>query len=219
MAVAKKNFKPTQEFVPIQEVRDGIVILKDGSMRAILMTSSVNFALKSEDEQLAILIQFQNFLNSLDFSLQIFIQSRDLDIRPYVAKLEVLYKAQTTDLMRIQTREYIEFVKTFVEGSSIMTKRFFLVVPYTQAMIKTGKGGVSFGKGKAGTQEKSVRFEENRSQIEQRISVIEQGMARTGIRIVNLGTEEIIELFYKMFNPGDQSKPIALNDQVSTKKK
>jgi hypothetical protein len=219
MAVAKKNFKPTQDFVPIQEVRDGIVILKDGSMRAILMTSSVNFALKSEDEQLAILIQFQNFLNSLDFSLQIFIQSRDLDIRPYVAKLEVLYKAQTTDLMRIQTREYIEFVKTFVEGSSIMTKRFFLVVPYTQAILKTGKGGMSFGKGKAGTQEKSARFEENRSQIEQRISVIEQGMARTGIRIVNLGTEEIIELFYKMFNPGDQSKPIALNDQVSTQKK
>ena len=218
MAKAKQNFKPTQEFVPIQEVRDGIVILKDGSMRAILMTSSVNFALKSEDEQLAILAQFQNFLNSLDFSLQIFIQSRDLDIRPYIAKLEVLYKAQATDLMRIQTREYIEFVRTFVDSSSIMTKRFFLVVPYSQAILNTSKGGMSFGRNKGTTQEKSARFEENRSQIEQRISVIEQGMARTGIRVVNLGTEEIIELFYKMFNPGDQSKPIALTDNVSTQK-
>ena len=218
MAAAKQNFKPTQNFVPIQEVRDGIVILKDGSMRAILMTSSVNFALKSEDEQLALLVQFQNFLNSLDFSIQIFIQSRDLDIRPYIAKLEVLYKAQTTDLMRIQTREYIEFVKTFVAGASIMTKRFFIVVPYSQAILSSGKGGMSFGKNKGNTAENSARFEENRSQIEQRVAVIEQGMARTGIRIVNLGTEEIIELFYKMFNPGDLSKPIALEEQAGLKK-
>ncbi len=209
----KQNFTPTQEFVPIQEVRDGIVILKDGSMRAILMTSSVNFALKSEEEQVAILAQFQNFLNSLDFSIQIFIQSRDLDIRPYIAKLEELYKQQTTDLMRVQTREYIDFVKTFVEGASIMTKRFFIVVPYTQAMLSAGKGGVTFGRGKQNAAEKSARFEESRSQIEQRVAVIEQGMARTGIRVVNLGTEEIIELFYKMFNPGDLSKPISLNEQ------
>jgi len=214
MAAPKQNFKPTQDFVPIQEVRDGIVILKDGSMRAILMTSSVNFALKSEEEQMAILVQFQNFLNSLDFSIQIFIQSRDLDIRPYVAKLEELYKTQTTDLMRIQTREYIEFVKTFVDASNIMTKRFFIVVPYTQTILSTSKKGVSFGKGRQNTPEQSARFEENRSQMEQRIAVVEQGLARTGIRIVNLGTEEIIELFYKMFNPGDMSKPITLNDNA-----
>lgn len=216
MTPPKQNFKPTQDFVPIQEIRDGIVILKDGSMRAILMTSSVNFALKSEEEQMAILVQFQNFLNSLDFSIQIFIQSRDLDIRPYVAKLEELYKAQTTDLMRIQTREYIDFVRSFVDGANIMTKRFFIVVPYAQAILSTGKGKrkVSFGKDKQNTPEQSARFEENRSQMEQRITVVEQGMARTGIRIVNLGTEEIIELFYKMFNPGDMSKPITLTDNA-----
>ena len=219
MAGQKQNFKPTQNFVPIQEVRDGIVILKDGSMRAILMTSSVNFALKSEEEQMAILAQFQNFLNSLDFPIQIYVQSRDLDIRPYVAKLEELYKTQTSDLMRIQTREYIGFIKTFVDASSIMTKRFFMVVPYEQAILSTGKGKVSFGKKKGNTPERSARFEENRSQIEQRVAVIEQGMARTGIRIVSLGTEEIIELFYKMFNPGDTSKPITLNDEVLAPKK
>ena len=85
----------TQSFVPIQEVRDGIVVLKDGSMRAILMTSSVNFALKSEDEQKSIIYQFQNFLNSLNFDMQIFVQSRNLDIRPYVSLLEDRLKVQT----------------------------------------------------------------------------------------------------------------------------
>lgn len=207
-----KDFKPTQEFVPIKEVRDGIVVLKDGSMRAILMTSSVNFALKSEEEQIAILAQFQNFLNSLDFSIQIFLQSRDLDIRPYVAKLEDLYKQQTTDLMRIQTREYIEFIKSFVAGANIMTKRFFVVVPYAQSFAAQGKTAFLSRGGKPTVQEATVNFEENRSQIEQRVSVVEQGLARTGVRVVSLGTEEIIELFYRLFNPGDLSKPISLTE-------
>lgn len=214
MALQKQNFKPTQDFVPIKEVRDGIVVLKDGSMRAILMTSSINFALKGEDEQIAILGQFQSFLNSLEFTIQIYIQSRDLDIRPYVAKLEELYKTQTTDLMRIQTREYIEFIKTFVEGTAIMSKRFFIVVPYTPSIVSSKKGGLlGFGGAKKTRVDAITQFEENRSQIEQRVSVVEQGLGATGVRIVNLGTEEIIELFYKIFNPGDLSKPISLNKE------
>src|SRR6185369_9382610 len=112
-------------------VRDGIVVLKDGSLRAVLLASSINFALKSEDEQTAFIVQFQNFLNSLDFSCQIFIQSRQLDIRPYIATLEVAYKKQLDDLMRVQIREYIEFVKSFTEAANIMTKNFFVVVPYS----------------------------------------------------------------------------------------
>lgn len=212
MATAKQNFKPSQDFVPIKEVRDGIVVLKDGSMRAILMTSTINFALKSGEEQMAILSQFQNFLNSLEFSIQIFVQSRDLDIRPYVAKLETLYKQQTTDLMRVQTREYIEFIKNFVAESNIMTKRFFIVIPYAQTIASQGKGALPFGRSKETTEERSARFEENRSQIEQRIAVVEQGLARTGVRVVDLGTEELIELFYRLFNPGDLSKPIALTE-------
>ena len=109
MAVAAKT---TQEFVPIKEIRQGVVILKDGSLRAIVMCSSLNFALKSADEQQSIMFQFQNFLNSLDFSIQIFIQSRKLDIRPYIALLEGREKEQSNDLMKIQTREYIEYIKT-----------------------------------------------------------------------------------------------------------
>src|SRR5258708_589158 len=92
--------KATQDFVPIKEVRDGVVILKDNSLRSILMTSSMNFALKSEDEQKAIILQFQNFLNTLEFSVQFFIQSRKLDIRPYLTMLEKQEKEQTSDLMK-----------------------------------------------------------------------------------------------------------------------
>jgi len=122
-----KQSKAAQDFVPIKEVRDGVVILKDGSMRAVLMVSSLNFALKSQDEQESILFQFQNFLNSLDFSVQFFVQSRELDIRPYLNLLEERYRAQTEDLMRIQVREYIGFVKNFIENSDIMSKSFFIV--------------------------------------------------------------------------------------------
>src|ERR1019366_9401539 len=98
----------TQDFIPIQEIRDGIVILRSGAMRSIVLATSLNFALKSADEQTAILSQFQSFLNSLDFSIQIFAQSKKLDIRPYLALLEDRYKEQATDLMKIQVREYVE---------------------------------------------------------------------------------------------------------------
>ena len=116
----------TQDFIPIQEIRDGVIILKNGGMRAIILASSLNFALKSQDEQSSILMQFQNFVNSLDFSIQIFVQSKKLDIRPYIALLEDRYKEQTTELMKIQVREYIEFIKTFVESTNIMSKSFFV---------------------------------------------------------------------------------------------
>lgn len=202
----------TQEFVPIKEIRQGIVILKDDSLRAVVMTSSLNFALKSADEQQSIIMQFQNFVNSLDFSVQIFIQSRKLDIRPYIALLEGRLKEQVGDLLKIQTREYIEFIKNFTENSNIMTKTFFVVVPYTPAVIKTGVPNV-FSK-KTPTQnaeQRLVDFEEHRSQLEQRVGVVTQGLVRCGIRTVELGTEEIVELFYKIFNPGDTEKPIPLS--------
>ena len=97
-----------QDYIPIREIRDGVVILKTGEIRSILLVSSINFELKSHDEQLAILSGYQNFLNSLDFSIQLFIQSRKLDVRPYISVLEAREKEQLNDLIKIQTREYIE---------------------------------------------------------------------------------------------------------------
>jgi hypothetical protein len=212
--------KTTQEFVPIKEVRDGIIIMKDGSFRAILLSSSINFALKSVDEQEAIIYQFQSFLNSLDFSVQISIQSRELDIRPYLNTLEKRYGEELNDLLKIQIREYIQFVKNFTENQSIMSKSFFVIIPFTPITLfgaKKGKGTMSGflpnankkdrGKAKA---EKTDNFEENRMQLEQRVSVVQQGLMRCGVKSASLGTEETIELFYKLFNPGDTEKAIKL---------
>jgi len=203
--------KATQEFVPIKEIRDGLVILKDGSMRAVVMASSINFALKSADEQQGVIMQFQNFLNGLDFSIQISIQSRELDIRPYISMLEGRYKNEVGDLMKIQIREYIQFVKNFVDQTSIMTKTFFVVIPFSPTTISTSSNPLNQIMGKqqsSGNTAKNTHFEENRTQLEQRIGTVSQGLSRCGIRTVQLGTEEIVELFYKIFNPGDMEKPI-----------
>jgi hypothetical protein len=206
----------TQEFVPIKEVRDGIAILKDGGMRSILLCSSVNFALKSEDERNAILLQFQDFLNSLDFSVEIVIQSRKLDIRPYIALLEAQEKNQINNLMKIQVREYIEFIKNFTESTNIMTKNFFIVVPYSPGILNTSPAGgigvrLGLGPKKDNVAATEASFDENRSQLEERMSVVEQGLVRAGIRVARLGTEEVIELFYKAFNPGETEKPLKSN--------
>ena|SRR5579872_2504957 len=200
---------PTQTFVPIKEVRDGIIIEQNGGMRAILLASSLNFSLKSEDEKSAILLQFQDFLNSLDFTVQILVQSRKLDIRPYLALLEEQSKLQTSSLMKLQTNEYIEFIRSFTETTNIMTKNFFIVVPYSPAAIgskSSGLGAFISSKPKDKAQAKEASFEENRTQLEERLAVVEQGLVRTGVRIARLGTDEVIELFYKAFNPGETEK-------------
>ncbi len=211
----RPSSKSTQDFVPVSEVRDGIIVLKDKSLRAILLASSINFALKSEDEQTAFIVQFQNFLNSLDFSCEIFVQSRMLDIRPYIATLEVAYKKQLDDLMRIQIREYVEFIKSFTEAANIMTKNFFVVVPYSAAAISLSGGSLAsklpFAKQQTRT-EMNRTFEEEVSQIEQRIAIVQQGLVRCGVRTVQLGTEEAIELLYKLFNPGEEGKPMTLEE-------
>lgn len=203
---------PTQDFVPIKEIREGIMILKDGSMRAIVLATSINFALKSTEEQESVIYQFQNFLNSLDFTVQTYIQSRKLDIRPYIALLEDRLRAQTSDLMKIQISEYIMFIKGLTEGSNIMTKSFFLVVPYAP-ISNAGKSLVNVFKTKneeTNLKNKNDDFEEIKNQIEQRISVVEQGLSRCGVKVARLGSEELVELFYRIFNPGDAEKPIKM---------
>lgn len=209
--VSNINSQPTQNFVPIKEVRDGIVTLKDGSLRAVVMVSSINFYLKSADEQQSVIYQFQSFLNSLDFDAQIFIESKRLDIRPYVALLEQQYKNQVIDLMKIQIQEYIKFIKQYTDDHRIMTKTFFVVVPLSSTLANTGSRGIFsslFGGNKNQTEDKS--FEEKRLQLEQRVGIVQSGLGRCGLRTVILGTEELVEEFYKIFNPGDTEKPIKM---------
>jgi hypothetical protein len=213
------NAKAAQDFVPIKEVRNGVIILKDGGLRAVLIASSINLSLKSSDEQIAIINQFQSFLNSLDFSTQIVMQSRRLNIRPYLLMLENRLKEQTEPLLKIQTKEYIEFIRSFTDEVNIMTKTFFVVVPYSSTVIKS-TGGIVENLIGGGAPKKQVEdtkkaidlasFEEKRSQLDQRVGVIINGLSGIGIRSSQLQTEEIVELFYKTFNPGDISQGIKL---------
>ncbi len=197
---------PTQQFVPVKEIRDGIVVLKDDTLATVVLVSSINLSLKSYDEQRAVLSQFQNFLNTLDFPIQIVIQSRRYDVRPYILTLENRLKVQTEPLLRVQTQEYIEFIQTFTEQVNVMRKNFFVVIPYNPAIISqsSGLGKVFsfFGK-KQSNADLVADFEEQRTQLEQRVSVVEQGLSRLGLRVAQLGTQEVIELLYKTFNPGE----------------
>lgn len=197
----------TQSFVPIHDIRENVVIMKDGKMAMVLLATSINFALKSGDEQRAILRQFQSFLNTIDFSLQFYIQSRRLNIQPYLDILKTREDQQDNDLMRIQLREYMEFIRTFTTEVDIMSKNFFIIVPYAPSggaelakSISSGLGRLLNKKAEEFNQE---RFEEEKTQLDQRVSVVEQGMARIGIRTVPLGEEELKELYYHIFNPDD----------------
>jgi len=206
--------KATQAFVPVREVRNGVIILKDDGYRSVLMCSSLNFSLKSEDEQRAIIEGFQSFLNTLDFSVEIVVHSRRMDIRPYLALLEERIDAQQSELMRIQLREYIQFIRGFMETSDIMTKLFYVVVPYAPSGNTQVAQALSFPGSKhadAPGEKHHDAFEEDRIQLEQRVALVAAGLASAGIRAVSLSTEELIELLYRSFNVGQLESPIRLD--------
>jgi hypothetical protein len=209
----------TQDFVPIKEIRQGVAVLKDGSLRSVIMVSSVNFGLKSNDEKTAIISEFQNFLNGLDFSLQIFIQSRRLNINPYLAILEKKRIEQTNELLKVQIKEYIEFIRFFTDTHNVMSKGFFAVIPYTPAILNMKKGGFISGllgrnKGKPTDEVANSDFEENVAQLNQRLNVVRNGLSRVGLRTEVLETEELIELYFKIFNPGEASTPSTEEPQI-----
>jgi hypothetical protein len=204
-----KQAGKTQEFVPVKEIRDGIIVLKDGGYRGVLICSAINFALKSADEQHAITLGFQSFLNTLDFSIQILINSRRMDLRPYLELLAEKAPEQKSELMRIQLREYIEFVRTFADQSNIMTKSFYIIVSYSpQVSAASAVSFLSRGDKKSSS---NLSFEEEKAQLEQRMSLVVEGLSGTGVRAVPLGTEETIELLYRSFNPGELENPIRLD--------
>src|SRR3990167_8700745 len=207
------NALPSQDILKVEEIRDGVLILKDGSLRAVMMASSLNFSLKSADEQTAVIMQYQNFLNSLDFTAQFFLESRKLNIEPYLDTLKQAEAKQTNELLKIQITEYIEFVRTFVRAANIVTKNFYIVVPFAPQVLASTKEGISGTiaglMGKGGARIKTMpkeKFEEYKIQLWQRADTVAQGLVRTGVRAVPLNTEELIELFYGLYNPGELEK-------------
>lgn len=195
--------KPSQSFVPIKNIRNGVVILENGGLRSIIMVSSINFALKSPDEQAAIIMQFQNFLNSIDFQIQFYIQSRRLDIRPYLNILEQTKQAQENELLRLQAQEYMQFIKRFTETVNVMSKNFFVVIPYETIL---GSGSLpGFGKAKDEKAQSRIdqSLEESFTQLDQRVELVVNGLSRCGLRSIRLADEELTELYYRLYNPGD----------------
>lgn len=198
-----KASSASQNFVSIRDIRDNVVLLNGGQLCIVLLASSINFALKSEDEQNAILMQFQAFLNTIDFSLQFYVQSRRLNIEPYLATLQKLESAQDNDLMRTQLSEYMEFIRSFTRDVAVMSKNFFVVVPYTPTPLNFTKGITSaLGTSKTKVTNTSS-FEEQRMQLEQRVAIVEEGLNRVGIRTAALNTDELVEFFYHIYNPAD----------------
>ena len=196
----------TQSFVPIKEIRDGVIIRDDGVLCSIILVSSMNFNLKSGVEREAILYQFQSFLNSLEVGVQVVIQSRRLNIKPYLEFLGTIYDKQQNELLRLQTKEYLNFIREFTEKNEIMTKQFFIVITYSP--IEVHKKGVFFLGSDSDKADR--RFEENQGQLLQRISFVQNNVRSLGLRAVQLGTEEVTELLYQIFNPGDTQTPPSL---------
>lgn len=201
----KKTKYSAQQYLDIAEVRDGVVILRDGTFRAVLMASSLNFALKSEQEQDAIIFGYQDFINSISFPIQVLITSRQIDIKPYLKELETREEAQNSELMKIQLQEYREYIKELVKVSNVMTKNFYIVIPFAAQQVKEDGAFTKFIKGlkiRGGLSAlNQTEFERYKDQLWQRVDQVASNLRNLGVRLVPLNTQEIIELFYTLYNP------------------
>ena len=207
MSKTKKTIgNPTQSFLKVSEIHDDTIIMEDGTMRAVLTVSSSNFDLKSEEEQNALIYAYQRFLNSLEFHIQIVMQSRKMDIADYTEKLKVIMERQTNELLRMQTGEYIEFISRLVESANVMNKNFYVVIPYEMSVVSTGGQSIFsklFGTGKAQALEaKNKAFKEYKKQLDERASTVSANLASSGLRVVRLNTDQLIELVYNSYNFG-----------------
>jgi len=195
---------PTQQFVEIKEIRDGIVYLKKGGIRQVLMVSGINFDLKSEAEQNLILSLFQNFLNGLDFSIQFFIHSRKVNINQYLETVKERKNKEGNELLKIQIEEYIEFIKSFVEENAIVSKNFFVIIPYDPINLPSQTKGLLniFQKNKSDSQKKEEdNIQKKLQQLNQRVNQVISGLEQIGLKAVPLDDESLIELYYNLYNP------------------
>lgn len=199
--------------IDVSEIKNGAMLMRNGSLCGILMVSSVNFALKSIKEQDAIVFRYQEFLNSLDFPIQILLVNRKFDVSGYLTILEEKKIAQENELLRIQTGEYIDFVKGLTQVVNVMSSFFYVVVPYSQTEGQKAAG--LFGKmlkgfqkkGKEAKEAEAQSLEQMRSGLWQRMEYISSILAACGLKTVALNDDELLELLYKMYNPEAKEKP------------
>lgn len=205
---AKSPISSTQKYLKIAEIHDNTIILKDGSVRAVLQASSINFNLKSEDEKNAIIYSYQNFLNSLEFPIQILIRSKKLDIDKYVDSLKKIAERQKNQLLQRQTFEYIEYISRLIEYADIMEKKFYVVIPYDKSLDTTKPGFFKQFWLSINPEDSAAKFKERRKEFEtlkkglsQRVNQIKGGLEGVGLKADQLTTQQLIELFYNIYNP------------------
>jgi type IV secretory pathway VirB4 component len=201
--MSKTTASSTQEHLPIGGIQDGVVIMNDGSVRTILKIEPINFDLKSETEQNGIIYSYQGFLNSLDFPIQIVVQSKKLDLERYLAKLDESKKNITNDLLRIQTEDYVDFVRRLISIANIMSKRFYVAINYSAVTKATTSAsfGSMFNHHPTGPILEQEQFERFRAEAFNRANLVAGGLSRLGLRVSILDTQQLIELFYGIYNP------------------
>jgi type IV secretory pathway VirB4 component len=199
-----KNENSSQKYVEIDEIKNGVVVMKNGSLRMVLLVSSINFDLKSTEEQDAIISQYQNFLNSLDFPVQIVLSSRRFNINPYLEIIKEKEKIQKNELLRMQIAEYGNFIKRLTDSTQVMSKFFYVVVPFSP--VENKEEGF-FGKlmnifnPKQRLVIRKEFFDAYVSQLWQRSRQVEAALSGAGLKMTPLGTQELIELYYNAYNP------------------
>jgi type IV secretory pathway VirB4 component len=194
----------TQQYLDIAEIKENTVIMRDGTLRAVLLVASINFSLKSEEEQNAIISAYVSFLNNIDFPLQIVIQSRELNIDNYIENLKQKEKEQTNELLKMQTAEYIQYINEIISISRIMNKRFYVVVPYDPLSDKHRNFFSSFLdvlKPATLIKMKDDIFRRRRAFLTARVDRVFSGLASVGLSAAELDTQSLIELYYNTYNP------------------
>ncbi len=193
----------TQSYLDISAIKNGVVILKDGSLRAILLVSSINFALKSTEEQEDVIFRYQAFLNSLNFPLQIVMQSRQMDLTDYLRRLSERAQVEPNDQIRYQTEHYIAFMQKILTAANIMDKRFYVVISYEPvSLIKRGLIDRLLNPTKQVTvQMTEAQFNQYVTELNEKVSLVTSGLASMGLKTAQLNTKDAISLFYATYNP------------------
>jgi hypothetical protein len=205
------NANSTQNTLQIAEIRDGIVIMNDGSFRSVVMVKSINFDLMSPQEQEAVEYSYQGFLNSLYFPVQIFIRSQKVDLQPYIEKLDKIRSEHDNMLLALLMEDYINYMAQLSQQTNIMDKKFYIVIPYfphedVQKALTNSKNFLSGLLGMFGSKENHVvineaDLEKAKTELRNRVQAVLSGLLQAGIQGLPLDTQELIELFYDTYNP------------------
>jgi len=201
---SKNKQTSTQTYIPLSAVYDSVVVSKTGSFSQIVMVNSVNFGLKSEEEQTSIISQYQGFLNSLGFPIQIILHSKKLDLTSYLKDLKNRIPRESNELIRYQIQEYTDFVEKLISIANIMDKKFFIVVPHQLPPAEMPKGGIMaslFGASRVHLKVPLRKFETIKEELTGKVNNVISGLASMGVSAQVLSTKQIIELFYRTYNP------------------